>query len=61
MSLLGRLIQYLQKFLQKKDHTEQPRVFLKDENLSCYQRHSKATKPGYEEMADFTKAGLNQL
>ena len=63
MSLLSRLIQYLQEFLQKKDHSEQPRVFLKDEELvAAIKDIAKQQNRAEEEIiADFTKAGLNQL
>jgi DNA-binding NarL/FixJ family response regulator len=63
MSLLVRLIQYLQGFLQKKDNTEQRRVFLNDEELvTAIKDVAKQQNRTEEEIiADFTKAGLNQL
>jgi DNA-binding NarL/FixJ family response regulator len=63
MSLLGRLIQYFQNFLQRKDHPEQPRVFLQDEELvAAIKDVAKQQNRAEEEIiADFTKAGLNQL
>jgi DNA-binding NarL/FixJ family response regulator len=63
MSLLGRLIHCLQGFLQKKDHTEQIRVFLKDEELvAAIKDVAKQQNRAEEEIiADFAKAGLNQL
>jgi ATP/maltotriose-dependent transcriptional regulator MalT len=63
MSLLSRLIQYFQDRLEKKDNTEQPRVFLKDEELiAAIKDVAKQQNRAEEEIiADFTKAGLNQL
>jgi DNA-binding NarL/FixJ family response regulator len=63
MSLLSRLIQYFQNFLQKKDHPKQPRVFLQDEELvAAIKDVAKQQNRAEEEIiADFTKAGLNQL
>jgi DNA-binding NarL/FixJ family response regulator len=63
MSLLSRLIQYFQSFLQRKDHPKQPRVFLQDEELvAAIKDVAKQQNRAEEEIiADFTKAGLNQL
>lgn len=63
MSLLRRLIQYIQDRLQKKDNTEQSRVFLQDEELvAAIKDVAKQQNRAEEEIiADFTKAGLNQL
>ena len=63
MSLLSRLIQYFQDFLQKKNNPEQPRVFLQDEELvAAIKDIAKQQNRAEEEViADFTKAGLNQL
>lgn len=63
MSLLRRLIQYFQYFLQKKDSPEQPRVFLQDEELVAAIKDVAKQQNRAEEdvIADFTKAGLNQL
>lgn len=63
MSLLRRLIQYFQDFLQKKDSSEQPRVFLQDEELVAAIKDVAKQQNRAEEdvIADFTKAGLNQL
>jgi DNA-binding NarL/FixJ family response regulator len=63
MSLLDRLIQYFQVSLQKKDNTEQRRVFLNDEELvTAIKDVAKQQNRTEEEIiADFTKAGLNQL
>lgn len=63
MPLLRRLIQYIQDRLQKKDNTEQSRVFLQDEELvAAIKDVAKQQNRAEEEIiADFTKAGLNQL
>jgi DNA-binding NarL/FixJ family response regulator len=63
MSLLSRLIHYFQDLLPKKDNTEQPRVFLQDEELiAAIKDVAKQQNRAEEEIiADFTKAGLNQL
>jgi DNA-binding NarL/FixJ family response regulator len=63
MTLLSRLIQYFQGFLHKKDNVEQPRVFLQDEELvAAIKDVAKQQNRAEEEIiADFTKAGLNQL
>jgi DNA-binding NarL/FixJ family response regulator len=63
MSLLRRLIEYFRNFLQKKDNTEQPRVFLQDEELvAAIKDVAKQQNRAEEEIiADFAKAGLNQL
>ena len=63
MSLLRRLIQSLQQFLQRKDQPEQPRVFLQDEELvAAIKDVAKQQNRAEEEIiADFAKAGLNQL
>ena len=63
MSLLSRLIQYLQDFLYKKGNAEQPRVFLRDEELVAAIKDVAKQQNRAEEdvIADFTKAGLNQL
>jgi DNA-binding NarL/FixJ family response regulator len=63
MSLLSRLIQYFQNFLHRQDHPEQPRVFLQDEELvAAIKDVAKQQNRAEEEViADFTKAGLNQL
>lgn len=63
MSFLRRLIEYFQNFLQKKDNTEQPRVFLQDEELvAAIKDVAKQQNRAEEEIiAEFAKAGLNQL
>jgi DNA-binding NarL/FixJ family response regulator len=63
MSLLSRLIQYFQNFLQRKDHSKQPRVFLQDEELVAAIKDVARQQNRAEEeiIADFAKAGLNQL
>jgi len=63
MSFLRRLIQYFQNFLQRKDHPQQPRVFLQDEELVAAIKDVARQQNRAEEeiIADFTKAGLNQL
>ena len=63
MSFLSRLIQYFQNFLQRKDHPNQPRVFLQDEELVAAIKDVARQQNRAEEeiMADLTKAGLNQL
>jgi DNA-binding NarL/FixJ family response regulator len=63
MSLLSRLIQYVQDFLQKNNNAEQPRVFLTDEELVAAIKDvaKQQNRPEEEVIADFTKAGLNQL
>lgn len=63
MSLLSRLIQYFQNFLQRQDRPKQPRVFLQDEELvAAIKDVAKQQNRAEEEIiADFTKAGLNQL
>jgi DNA-binding NarL/FixJ family response regulator len=60
MSLLERLIQYL---LQRKAGNEEPRVFLKDEELIAAVKDvaKQQSRPEEEIIADFTKAGLNQF
>jgi DNA-binding CsgD family transcriptional regulator len=60
MSLLQRLMQY---FLQKKADTNQPRVFLKDEELIAVIKDvaKQQSRPEEEVIADFTKVGLNQF
>lgn len=63
MSLLRRLIQSLQSLLQTKANSEQTRVFLRDEELvAAIKDVAKQQNRAEEEViADFTKAGLNQL
>ena len=63
MSLLSRLIQYFQGFLHKEDNAKQPRVFLQDEELVAAIKDVARQQNRAEEeiIADFTKAGLNQL
>jgi DNA-binding NarL/FixJ family response regulator len=63
MSLLSRLIQSFQNFLQRKDHPQQPRVFLQDEELVAAIKDvaKQQNRAEAEIIADFTKAGLNQL
>jgi DNA-binding NarL/FixJ family response regulator len=63
MSLLSRLIQYFQNFLLRKDHPQQPRVFLQDEELVAAIKDVARQQNRAEEeiIADFTKVGLNQL
>lgn len=63
MSLLRRIIQYFQNLLQKKDNSEQPRVFLQDDELVAAIKDVARQQNRAEEeiIADFTKAGLNQL
>jgi DNA-binding NarL/FixJ family response regulator len=63
MSLLRRLIQYFQHLLRKNDNPEQPRVFLQDDELvAAIKDVAKQQNRAEEEIiADFTKAGLNQL
>jgi DNA-binding NarL/FixJ family response regulator len=63
MSLLNRLIQYFQGFLHKEDNAKQPRVFLQDEELVAAIKDVARQQNRAEEeiIADFTKAGLNQL
>ena len=60
MSLLQRLMQYL---LQKKTDVNQPRVFLKDEELIAVIKDVARQQHRLEEdvVADFTKVGLNQF
>jgi DNA-binding CsgD family transcriptional regulator len=60
MSLLERLMQY---FLQKKIGADQPRVFLKDEELIAAVKDVAKQQSRSEEeiIADFTKVGLNQF
>jgi DNA-binding NarL/FixJ family response regulator len=63
MSFLSRLRQYFQNFLQRQDRPKQPRVFLQDEELvAAIKDVAKQQNRAEEEIiADFTKAGLNQL
>lgn len=63
MSFLSRLVQYFQDFLQKKNQPERPRVFLQDEELVAAIKDiaEQQNRPEEEIIADFTKAGLNQL
>lgn len=63
MSLLSRLIEYFQGFLHKKENAEQPRLFLQDEELVAAIKDVARQQNRAEEeiIADFTKAGLNQL
>lgn len=63
MSLLRHLIQYLQSLLPTKANSEQTRVFLRDEELiAAIKDVAKQQNRAEEEViADFTKAGLNQL
>jgi ATP/maltotriose-dependent transcriptional regulator MalT len=60
MQVLKRFLQYL---LPKKNHAEQPRVFLQDEELVAAIKDVAKQQSRTEEdvIADFTKAGLNQL
>lgn len=60
MNVLKRLLQLL---LQKQDDPEQPRVFLQDEELIAAIKDVAKQQSRTEEdiIADFTKAGLNQL
>ena len=60
MSLLRRLVEYL---FRKKDHKEQPRVFLEDEELIAVIKDVAKQQSRAEEdiIADFTKVGLNQF
>lgn len=60
MSLFERLMQY---FLGKKSGDDQPRIFLKDEELiAAVKDVAKQQKRAEEEIiADFTKVGLNQF
>jgi ATP/maltotriose-dependent transcriptional regulator MalT len=62
MQVLKRLLQI---FLQRKDNSEpeQPRVFLQDEELIAAIKDIAKQQHRTEEdiIADFTKAGLNQL
>jgi len=60
MSLLERLMQY---FLQEKIGADQPRVFLKDEELIAAVKDVAKQQSRSEEeiIADFTKVGLNQF
>jgi len=63
MSLLRRLLKYFEQFLRKKDKPDQPRVFLHDEQLvAAIQDVAKQQNRAEEDIiADFAKAGLNQL
>lgn len=60
MSLLERLMQILFK---KKDDSDQPRVFLKDEQLIAVIKDVARQQSRSEEevIADFTKVGLNEF
>ena len=60
MSVLRRLIESL---LQKKEEGEEPRVFLKDEELVAAIKDVARQQNRTEEdiIADFTKVGLNQF
>ena len=60
MSLFERLMQY---FLGRKSGDDQPRIFLKDEELiAAVKDVAKQQKRAEEEIiADFTKVGLNQF
>ena len=57
------LKRFLQSLLQKKNNPEQPRVFLQDEELIAAIKDVAKQQSRTEEdiIADFTKAGLNQL
>jgi DNA-binding NarL/FixJ family response regulator len=63
MSLLHRLIRYIQNLVQGKDHFERPRVFLQDEELvAAIKDVAKQQNRAEEEIiADFAKVGLNQF
>lgn len=63
MSLLRQLIEYLRSLLQRQGDTEQPRVFLQDEELiAAIKDVAKQQSRAEEEIiADFTKAGLHQF
>jgi len=62
MSLLERLMQILIKF-KKQDESDQPRVFLKDEQLIAVIRDVARQQNRSEEevISEFTKVGLNQF
>ena len=57
------LKRFLQSLLPKKNQAEQPRVFLQDEELVAAIKDVAKQQSRTEEdvIADFTKAGLNQL
>ncbi|HSK87411.1 MAG TPA: helix-turn-helix transcriptional regulator [Anaerolineales bacterium] len=60
MSILRRFIQSL---LQKKNTTEESRVFLQDEELIAVIKDvaRQQKRPEEEVVADFTKVGINQF
>jgi DNA-binding NarL/FixJ family response regulator len=60
MSILRRFIQSL---LQKKNTTEESRVFLQDEDLIAVVKDvaRQQKRPEEEVVADFTKVGINQF
>lgn len=63
MSLLRRLLQHLLYLLKTKVDPEQTRVFLQDEELIAAIKDvaKQQNRPEEEIIADFAKAGLNQL
>ena len=63
MSVLRRVIEYLQYLLRKRTGENETRVFLKDEELVAAVKDVARQQSRAEEdlIADFTKAGLNQL
>ena len=63
MSVLRRVIEYLQYLLGKRTGENEARVFLKDEELVAAVKDIARQQSRAEEdlIADLTKAGLNQL
>lgn len=63
MSVLRRIIEYLKELFEKKVGENETRVFLKDEELIAVVKDVARQQSRAEEeiIADFTKAGLNQL
>ena len=63
MSILRRFIEYLKSLIEKKTGESETRVFLKDEELIAVVKDVARQQSRAEEdvIADFTKAGLNQL
>jgi ATP/maltotriose-dependent transcriptional regulator MalT len=63
MSVLARILQYLQELFGGKKAAENPRVFLQDEELVAVIRDvaQQQHRAEADVMADLTKIGLNQF